>query len=147
MDLIHWALVAIILLQGIFFAVWDRRKTRTTEEILAVKDYLIEESKLLLVEADVEIDRELKLRREAVSRYDRKAYQHRALQAYTEEAIVLLTKAVVNIKDKAFGYMPRMSRRNWANGFAIVHIDDNGEFHTNQVTVWNDSFFAEGRKY
>lgn len=52
-----------------------------------------------------------------------------------------------DIKDKAFGYMPRMSRRNWANGFAIVHIDDNGEFHTNQVTVWNDSFFAEGRKY
>jgi predicted phosphodiesterase len=52
-----------------------------------------------------------------------------------------------DIKNKAFGYMPRMTRRNWANGFAIVNIDDNGDFYVNQITVWNDCFFAEGRKY
>jgi predicted phosphodiesterase len=52
-----------------------------------------------------------------------------------------------DIKNKAFGYMPRMTRRNWANGFAIVNIDNKGDFYTNQVTVWNDCFFVEGKKY
>jgi predicted phosphodiesterase len=52
-----------------------------------------------------------------------------------------------DIQNKAFRYKSRLERMPWANGFAIVNIDDNGDFYTDQITVWNDCFFAEGRKY
>ena len=52
-----------------------------------------------------------------------------------------------DIENSAFGYMPRMTRRQWANGFAVVYIDEMGNYHVNQITVWDNSFYAEGKMY
>jgi predicted phosphodiesterase len=52
-----------------------------------------------------------------------------------------------DIKSKGFNYMPRLQRQTWANGFAIVNINDEGEFYVEQVNVWNDCFLAEGKMY
>jgi len=52
-----------------------------------------------------------------------------------------------DIKSKGFSYMPRLQRQTWANGFAIVNINDEGEFYVEQVNVWNDCFLAEGKMY
>ena len=50
-------------------------------------------------------------------------------------------------ENKAFHYMPRLQREVWANGFAMVYIDDNGHFFVEQINVWNNKFFANGKMY
>jgi predicted phosphodiesterase len=52
-----------------------------------------------------------------------------------------------DIKSKGFSYMPRLQRETWANGFAIVNINDEGEFFVEQVNVWKDKFFADSKMY
>lgn len=52
-----------------------------------------------------------------------------------------------DIKSKGFNYMQRLQRETWANGFAIVNINDDGEFYVEQVNVWADKFLAEGKIY
>jgi predicted phosphodiesterase len=52
-----------------------------------------------------------------------------------------------DIKSKGFNYMPRLQRETWANGFAIVTVNNEGEFYVEQVNVWNDCFLAEGKMY
>jgi predicted phosphodiesterase len=52
-----------------------------------------------------------------------------------------------DINNNAFGYMPRFTRSQWANGFAIVYIDEDGCYHVNQVTIWDNCFYAEGKMY
>jgi predicted phosphodiesterase len=52
-----------------------------------------------------------------------------------------------DIKSKGFSYMPRLQRETWANGFAIVNINDDGEFYVEQVNVWKDKFFADSKMY
>jgi predicted phosphodiesterase len=52
-----------------------------------------------------------------------------------------------DINSKGFTYMPRLQRQMWANGFALVNINDNGEFYVEQINVWNDCFLAEGKMY
>lgn len=52
-----------------------------------------------------------------------------------------------NKNNKAFHYMPRIQREIWANGFARVYIDDNGCFFVEQINVWNNSFFTNGKMY
>jgi predicted phosphodiesterase len=52
-----------------------------------------------------------------------------------------------DIKSKGFNYMQRLQRETWANGFAIVNINDDGEFYVEQVNVWADNFLAEGKIY
>ena len=52
-----------------------------------------------------------------------------------------------DIKSSAFHYMPRLTREIWANGFARVYIDDNGYFFVEQVNVWNNTFFTNGKLY
>jgi len=49
--------------------------------------------------------------------------------------------------NKAFHYMPRMTREIWANGFAMVYIDDDGHFFVEQVNVWDNKFFTNGKMY
>lgn len=46
-----------------------------------------------------------------------------------------------------FSYSNRLNRKKWANGFALVYIDDNGDYYVNQITVWNDRFFINGKQY
>lgn len=52
-----------------------------------------------------------------------------------------------DIKSKGFNYMQRLQREQWANGFAIVSVNDEGEFYVEQVNVWNNKFLAEGKLY
>lgn len=52
-----------------------------------------------------------------------------------------------DINNKAFNYMPRLQKNVWANGFAIVNIDDNGCYFVEQINVWNNSFFYNGKMY
>ena len=55
--------------------------------------------------------------------------------------------ALCDLKNKAFHYMPRLSRQIWANGFAMVYINDNGHFFVEQVNVWDGHFFTNGKLY
>jgi len=48
---------------------------------------------------------------------------------------------------KAFGYMARVQRLKWSNGFGIARIDDAGDFNMEVVQAWNGSFTAAGRTY
>jgi len=52
-----------------------------------------------------------------------------------------------DISHKSFNYMPRFQKNIWANGFAIVYINGNGEFFVEQVNVWNNKFYANGKFY
>lgn len=46
-----------------------------------------------------------------------------------------------------FRYTSRLARSKWSNGFAIVHIDDQGFYYVDQITVWGNSFFVNNKKY
>lgn len=52
-----------------------------------------------------------------------------------------------DIKNNAFNYMPRLQKQVWANGFAIVNIDKDGNFFVEQINVWNNKFLANGKMY
>lgn len=49
--------------------------------------------------------------------------------------------------NKAFHYMPRIQREAWANGFARVYIDGNGYFFVEQINIWNNCFYTNGKMY
>jgi hypothetical protein len=46
-----------------------------------------------------------------------------------------------------FNYATRAMKEVWANGFALVTIDEDGFFHVNQITMFNDCFYYNGKKY
>lgn len=52
-----------------------------------------------------------------------------------------------DINHNAFGYADRAQRIRWANGFAIVNIDDDGCYFAEVVNVWDGRFYADGRMY
>ncbi len=52
-----------------------------------------------------------------------------------------------DINSEGFKYMPRMQRNVWCNGFAIVDVDRNGYFYTQQITCFNGGFVANGKQY
>lgn len=55
--------------------------------------------------------------------------------------------SLCDLQNKAFHYMPRLQRQTWANGFPMVYINDNGYFFVEQVNVWDNKFFTNGRLY
>ena len=46
-----------------------------------------------------------------------------------------------------FNYATRAMKETWANGFALVDIDEDGFFHVPQITMFNDCFYYNGKKY
>jgi len=46
-----------------------------------------------------------------------------------------------------FGYKGRVTKRSWINGFALVTIDDEGFYHPQVITCYNNRFFYNGKKY
>ena len=52
-----------------------------------------------------------------------------------------------DIESKGFAYMPRTQRLKWSQGFAIVRIDDSGDYHTEMVQSHAGVFYASGRRY
>ena len=52
-----------------------------------------------------------------------------------------------DINSPVFNYATRAMKEVWANGFALVTIDEDGFFHVNQITMFNDCFYYNGKKY
>lgn len=47
----------------------------------------------------------------------------------------------------AFNYVSRLTKMNWINGFALVHIDENGNFFTQVIPVYHNKFWYDGKCY
>lgn len=47
----------------------------------------------------------------------------------------------------AFSYVSRLTKMNWINGFAIVHVDENGNYFTQVIPVFHDEFWYNGKRY
>lgn len=52
-----------------------------------------------------------------------------------------------DVNHNVYNYMPRFQKDIWANGFAEVYIDSNGLYYVNQISIYNDSFFINGKMY
>jgi len=52
-----------------------------------------------------------------------------------------------DIKAPAFNYASRLVKRNWINGFAVVTIDDNGFYFVQPITLFNNTFYYNGKRY
>jgi len=52
-----------------------------------------------------------------------------------------------DISAPAFNYVGRLTKMDWINGFALVTTDDNGFFHTQVITVYDNKFYYNGKKY
>lgn len=52
-----------------------------------------------------------------------------------------------DMNSSGFTYMPRFQRDIWANGFAVVNIDVNGDFFVEQINVWNNCFLYNNKMY
>lgn len=74
-------------------------------------------------------------------------HSHRIQAHHSGDRASFNIGCLADIKNKVFNYMPRFQKNVWANGFAMVHINDNGEYFAEQVNIWNDSFYARGRIY
>jgi hypothetical protein len=47
----------------------------------------------------------------------------------------------------AFGYADRGTKASWQNGFAVVNIDESGDYYVNQIIANNGNFYYNGTKY
>lgn len=47
----------------------------------------------------------------------------------------------------AFNYVSRLAKMNWINGFALVHIDEDGYFFTQVIPVYHNKFWYDGKCY
>jgi predicted phosphodiesterase len=69
------------------------------------------------------------------------------------DAVVIGKRGAYNIgflgdkKSHGFDYRPRVDRMNWVNGFAIVHIDDKGDYFAQPISCVGNKFIANGKVY
>jgi len=52
-----------------------------------------------------------------------------------------------DMNNKAFSYASRAMKAKWNNGFAIVHIDENGRYFVTQILAFEDAFYYNGKRY
>ncbi len=52
-----------------------------------------------------------------------------------------------DVNSSAFNYVSRLTKMNWINGFALVHIDEKGNYFTQVIPVFNNEFWYDGRLY
>lgn len=52
-----------------------------------------------------------------------------------------------DVNAEAFDYVSRLTKMNWINGFALVHIDENGNFFTQVIPVYHNEFWYDGKRY
>jgi len=52
-----------------------------------------------------------------------------------------------DLNSPLFNYMPRGTKAQWMNGFAVVTIDEQGEYYVNQVYFHNNKFYYNGKFY
>jgi hypothetical protein len=55
--------------------------------------------------------------------------------------------ACADFNSRAFNYASRAMKQAWANGFAIVNVDSNGQSYVTQIDVRNSKFYYNGKKY
>lgn len=74
-------------------------------------------------------------------------HTHR-MGSYAEEKIAAYNAGWGGQKEeKAFGYMTRVQKETWRNGFGIVMVDAENYTHYNQVEFINNKFAFDGRFY
>jgi hypothetical protein len=54
---------------------------------------------------------------------------------------------LVDVSSPVFGYADRLTKRNWIMGFGLVTVPDDGFYHAQLITGYNDRFFYNGKKY
>ena len=52
-----------------------------------------------------------------------------------------------DMTSQAFSYASRAMKAKWNNGFAIVHIDENGRYYVTQILAFEDTFYYNGKRY
>lgn len=52
-----------------------------------------------------------------------------------------------DINSPLFNYMERGTKTQWQNGFAIVNLDEEGNYYVQQVICHNDRFIFNNKKY
>lgn len=52
-----------------------------------------------------------------------------------------------DVNSPAFNYVSRLSKMNWINGFALVHIDEKGNYYTQVIPVYHSKFWYNGKCY
>lgn len=54
---------------------------------------------------------------------------------------------LIDIENPLFGYMTRMQRKKWTNGFAFINEDKEGNTFVEPIKVTDNTFYFRGRKY
>lgn len=74
-------------------------------------------------------------------------HSHR-MQTYVDGKMASFNIGGLFDKDSiAFKYAGRLTRSRWANGFAVVYIDNNGYYYVHPISCYNDTFIFNGKKY
>jgi hypothetical protein len=53
----------------------------------------------------------------------------------------------IDISSPVFNYAARATKSQWQNGFAVVYIDEKGDYYFNQIICHNNKFVYNGRIY
>jgi hypothetical protein len=74
-------------------------------------------------------------------------HTHR-IGSHAEESIAAYNIGWCGQKDeRVFGYMTRIQKENWRNGFNVVMVDSDNISHANQIEYINNKFSFDGRFY
>lgn len=74
-------------------------------------------------------------------------HTHRSDSYYEGNMAAFNIGALADFNAPCFDYVSRIQKLNWMNGFAIVQIDEQGFFHTQVITAYNNHFWYNGKKY
>jgi len=73
-------------------------------------------------------------------------HTHRIQTHYTGNGAGYNIGTLCDLTSNAFGYMPRMTREQWSNGFAVVTVY-NGKSYVETIPVRNNQFIFRNRVY
>ena len=73
-------------------------------------------------------------------------HTHRVQTYFTSHEAAFNVGCLADIRHKAFGYMPRMQRENWSQGFASITVHG-GKSYVTMITVRNGRFLFNGKFY
>lgn len=74
------------------------------------------------------------------------AHTHRIGQHYDIDLHGVNIGCLIDINSSAFGYLSRIERNSWKNGFGIINVQDNHS-QAEVIVCENNSFFYGGKKY
>lgn len=74
-------------------------------------------------------------------------HSHRAGTYHDGNMAAYNIGCLVDIGSPVFSWAGRLITRNWVMGFALVTIDDNGFYHCQPITAYNNIFYYNGKRY